>query len=111
MRGLFTSKFVSFIVTFYFAVIIISPTTISFVKESNTNFAQYEDEETFGDNNIPMSSSLSNHYSMLVNYSDVLIIRNLNSLTSMTIADYFRPVQQWNDGKWQKFKDRVYYGV
>ena len=27
------------------------------------------------------------------------------------IVGYFRPVQQWNDGKGQEFKDRVYYGV
>jgi len=27
------------------------------------------------------------------------------------IVGYFRPVQQWNDGKRQEFKDRVYYGV
>jgi anaerobic ribonucleoside-triphosphate reductase len=28
-----------------------------------------------------------------------------------TIVGYLRPVQQWNDGKQQEFKDRVYYGV
>jgi uncharacterized protein (TIGR03790 family) len=33
--------------------------------------------------------SLTESYAALVNYSDVLVIRNLNSADSMTIADYF----------------------
>lgn len=33
--------------------------------------------------------SLPERYAALVNYSDVLVIRNLNSADSMTIADYF----------------------
>lgn len=33
--------------------------------------------------------SLSKRYAALVNYSDLLVIRNLNSADSMTIADYF----------------------
>lgn len=36
------------------------------------------------------SASLTSTYSSLVNYTDVLVIRNLNSADSMTIADYFR---------------------
>jgi len=43
-----------------------------------------------GGGNILSPPSLAERYAALVNYSDVLLIRNLNSATSMTIADYFR---------------------
>ena len=42
------------------------------------------------DGGTAQAATLAEAYSSLVDYSDVLIIRNVNSPTSMTIADYFR---------------------
>lgn len=60
---------------------------ITFTKDLDTLSEELEIETRQGVDPLQLA-----RYNALINYSDVLVVRNLNSVTSMEIADYF--VQQ-----------------
>ncbi len=86
-RSVSSKRFVSF----YLALLltILAMTLNLATRSNNENILTVNDLMLNADGSDSMLS-FSTSYISLVDYSDVLLIRNLNSIASMTIADYFR---------------------